>query len=141
MGTGTRFAQRNITMTFVCPNKRYNEISFLVEAVYGVHANYSGTMKIATGVGMATGVGVHLLLDGTNVIYRNPFVYNEMGIDSNGKYPIYHIGGYIPSNYYYDPSEPTLQKFVNLTASLIRLPEPLQAGQIKAAAIFHIRYN
>jgi len=160
MLAGTAFAQRDFTFTFVCPRKRYDSISFLVEPMYGIEPAYPGTMKIASGTGMARGVGVQLFVQAPKTlnsnewsisnlapaIYRSDPLSNDGIGPANGKYPLFHsyVGGasYNDTSYWLINDEaPTIQRTVNFKANLIRLPGQVQPGQIKAAALIHIRYN
>jgi len=161
---GTVLAQREFTFTFVCPRKRYDSISFLVEPRYGIspmNSAYPGTMNIASGTGMAQGVGVQLFVRAPPngyqwhlavfmpVIYRTDPLSNAGGYIASisGKYPLFqsiNSENEILGDQTYslaDDDPPTIQRVVNFRANLIRLPGPLQPGQIKAAALIHIRYN
>jgi len=125
--------EREFSLNLSCPENLYSEISFFVEPMYGKadgdYGNSGGVMKIAQGTGMATGVGVRLRLKshGTgniwrNVVYRTDPPYNTEFREPYGKYR------YIDGRF-------------RFRASLVRLPEPVAVGQIKAAALIHIRYN
>jgi len=158
---GTVLAQRDFTFTFVCPRKRYKSISFLVEPMYGIspmNSTYPGTMNIAPGAGMAQGVGVQLWVrvppdnspfwnnpSWRSVVYRTDPLSNAGGyMSAAGKYPLFlsFVSGNNETSYYLEGDEsPTIQRTVNFQARLIRLPGALQPGQIKAAALIHIRYN
>jgi len=147
---GSKKAQREFTLTFNCPGAGYEYISFFVEPKYGMAAGTygnNGVMKIATGAGMARGVGVKLevchtpyticSVDYEPVVYRTDLTSVEQ---RKGKYflEMFRFSDGIPI----DPrTYPFKQQQVKFRASLIRLPEPLVAGQIKAAALIHIRYN
>jgi len=156
MWAWTKFLEREFSFTFVCPRKAYDSISFLVEPRYGIEPAYPGTMSIAQGGGMAKGVGVHLFVDVSdssspawvNVVYRtNPLSNDGNGAITHGKYRLFasriKYSGLPKDEYYYliNGEEPTIQRTVRFKASLIRLPGPVQPGQIKAAALIHIRYN
>jgi len=137
---------RDFSVTFSCPEDLYKVISFFVEPVYGkADGTYgdAGVMKIAQGVGMAAGVGVRLKYGGENVVYRtNPSYNAEFGSDY-GKYQIFNSfwGAPYPSMPPDDPDFPLKQRVIQFNASLVRLNEPVVAGQIKAAARIHIIYN
>jgi len=161
MAPGTVFSQQNFTFTFVCPRKQYDTISFLVEPVYGIESAYPGTMRIAQGIGMASGVGVQLFLkhlrggwswdDPLNfhpVIYiSDPLSNSDLASHTGypfGKYKLFWSQPNGTGQYSYEiiDGEPsTIQQTVSFKANLIRLPGPLQPGRIKAAALIHIRYN
>jgi len=158
---GTVLAQREFTFTFVCPRKRYDSISFLVEPMYGIEPAYPGTMNIASGTGMAQGVGVQLFVRAPPDSYQwphavfIPVIYRTDPLSNagshlpsiSGKYPLFqsiNSENTILGDQTYsltDDDPPTIQRVVNFRANLIRLPGPLQPGQIKAAALIHIRYN
>jgi len=130
---GNAITTRNFSLNFSCPSG-YQTISFFVEPMHGkADGDYGeqGVMKIAQGAGMATGVGVRLEWRRSswgaqfeNVVYRTNPPYNAQYGDAHGKY---YLG-----------SGGTTYTF---RASLVRLPEPVAPGQIKAAALIHIRYN
>jgi len=131
-GTEVPLSARQFHFTFDCPVSTWQAISFFVEPMHGkADGAYGdmGVMNIAQGTGMAAGIGVRLQLNTVetggwrDVVYRTSPPYNtEYGV----QYGKYRIGN-------------TLQ--VPFRASLIRLPEPVVAGQVKAAALIHVRYN
>jgi len=145
MAPGTTTAQREFTLTFTCPPAGYQNISFFVEPMHGEIAGYGeGVMGIAQGNGMAKGVGVYLEEYGMRQANTwQPVIYRT---DSSpiavfaGKYWLY--SNYAFSYHNIDPlTDPPQQQVVQFRASLIRLNEPVVAGQVKAAALIHIRYN
>jgi len=144
MYTGQEKQAHDFNFTFECPHAGYNFVSFFVESVYGV--NYMGgigNLRLAQGSGMARGVGIRLRIkDGglwKNVVYRPVSMPNsEIGAEG-GNYLLYRQD---PANNVDPLTETALHPHeINFRASLIRLNEPVVAGQIKAAAIIHIRYN
>jgi len=145
VAAGTVKAQREFTLTFTCKDAGYENISFFVEPRYGKAAGAdgnNGVMRIAQGAGMARGVGVKLELmeheGGSRWSGYKPVIYRTDSSPRNqmeGKY-------LLPYSYDRNPiNQPFRQTQVKFRASLIRLPEPLAVGQIKAAALIHIRYN
>jgi len=89
---------------------------------------------------MAKGVAVNLEEYGFAVNQWRPVAYNSYPLLGPG------AGKYLLANFYsqeaIDPlPEPPRQQVVRFRASLIRLNEPVVAGQVKAAALIHIRYN
>jgi len=145
MAPGATTAQREFTLTFTCPPAGYQTISFFVEPMHGEIAGYGdGVMGIAQGNGMAKGVGVYLEEHGIRqantwqpVIYRTDSSPNEV---FSRKYWLYKNYAFFYHNI--DPlTDPPQQQVVQFRASLIRLNEPVVAGQVKAAALIHIRYN
>jgi len=142
MVPGTTTAQREFTVTFTCPYGMYSPVSFFVEPMYGESSQYPGTMNIAAGAGMAQGVGVKLeKFNGYSwgvVVYRTDPLSNTGFAEDSGKYVLQDFGSSLPIN---TIPEPPRQQVIQFRASLIRLNDPVVAGQIKAAALIHIRYN
>jgi len=146
MTPGQGGTPREFQFTFTCPHGAYERISFFVEPKHGTVAQsgYTGVMKIAQGAGMAQGVGVRLEEYGFRssgswlpVIYRADPLSNAGDGVNAGKYPL--VGSRITvDNPLTEPPKPYVLQF---RASLVRLPEPVVGGQIKAAALIHIRYN
>jgi len=154
---GATIAERDFSVTFNCPTHSFFHIGFWVEPMYGMVAGntnaagyynsapYSlGTIKIASGTGMANGIGVQLSLvnnfyDPSNVRVREfQTNYGRLLYGADRLYLISRSVGdrdplNTPQSHY-----PVARQF---KARLIRLDEPLVAGQIKAAILIHIRYN
>jgi len=139
-------SSREFSVTFICPYRTYDSISFFVDPVYGradgVYGD-TGVMKIAQGVGLATGVGVRLEhklnnYSFMNVMYRTNPPYNTEFGANYGKYEIFRTYWYEDQA---DINTPPQNRVVQFRASLVRLPESVTAGQIKSAALIHIRYN
>jgi len=113
---------------------------------------------------MAQGVGVQLHVekplsskawDWDNTSFY-PVAYKMGDMQYNTDIYAYHSGVYSlflslpdsinawkPSEGYHLQSgeDATIERVVNFKANLIRLPGPVQPGQIKALALIHIRYN
>jgi len=148
LAPGATTPPREFTLTFTCPYMAYESISFFVEPMHGVYAPFFGAMNIAQGPGMAKGVGVYLEEYGlyeTNawwpVRYRSDTSPNFGFGAGTGKYLLSTVSR-ANSPFVIDPlPEPPRQQVVQFRASLIRLNEPVVAGQVKAAALIHIRYN
>jgi len=156
---GTQLAVRDFTITFNCPFSSYYNIGFWVEPVYGLIASnnnaagnhgtlpYSlGTMKIASGAGMAEGVGIQLSVISPNGSVRDPPNVIVSPSEQNHMRILYgenHFYNIFPilTHGWTDADAPTWGIQRKFRAKLIRLDGPLTAGQIKAAAIIHIRYN
>jgi len=158
---GATIAERDFTVAFHCPHNDYYLVSFWVEPIYGLVADntnsagsyypapYSlGTMNIASGPGMAKGVGVQLSInslpsmnypDSYSYSYDSDNSYKYRVLYGPGKlYHISHSPRYYPTT---NPGQVVHSRTYYFRARLIRLNEPLVAGQIKAAALIHIRYN
>jgi len=148
LAPGATTPPREFTLTFTCPYATYQTISFFVEPMHGVDVFNAGTMNIAQGPGMAKGVGVYLEEYGLReantwwpVTYRNDTSPNFGFGALTGKYL---LATFSRENSFFDIDplpEPPRQQVVQFRASLIRLNEPVVAGQVKAAALIHIRYN
>jgi len=136
--------QREFTLTFNCPYAPYGRfgISFFVEPMYGLVNNR--IMRIAQGTGMAQGVGIRLrAITYNGSAYEHDVVYREDPLDNTGCRH-FSCGKIVLSEWLWDgQGSPPMsgQLVVSFKASLIRLNEPVVAGQIKAAALIHIRYN
>jgi len=129
-------SQREFTLTFECPYAAYHTIWFYVEPTHGVVDAANGVMGIATGSGMAQGVGVQLLLEDT-VNPSNGYAALQYG--SLNRLPTFTVS--FSDVYVIDAlAIPPRQQVVRLKAALYRLPQSLVPGQVKASALVHIRY-
>jgi len=129
--------QRDFTLTFTCPYAAYNNIWFYVEPTHGVANAADGVMGIASGSGMAQGVGVQLLLEDT-VDSSNGYAALKYGANNRNRLPVFTVGD--DWRFVDALTTPPRQQVVKFKAALYRLNEPLVAGQIKASALIHIRY-
>jgi len=131
--------QREFSLTFTCPYAAYDNIWFYVEPMHGVTNAADGVMGIASGTGMAQGVGVQLLLEDT-VDSSNGYAALKYGPTSLNWLPTFTVSRadiVVPV----DPlAVPSRQQVVKFKAALYRLNEPLVVGQVKASALIHIRY-
>jgi len=142
MTRGTEKPPHEFNFTFDCPRAGYQAVSFFVEMVYPPsYGGFSGVMGIANGDGMAKGVGIRLQIKQFNQWRNVIFIKkeNELLNYDYGRYVLYRLA---PNNYIDPLIETALHPHViSFRASLIRLNESVSAGQIKAAALIHIRYN
>jgi len=132
---GTVLVEQPFTLTFNCPYMAFERIGFRFDPVYGTQSQT--IMNTKPGTGMATGVGIRLKLDMSDV--SDTGTYTTVNYNQNHAIPNFNRPDWPEVS---DAAlTETLSRTIQFKAELLRINGVFAPGRVESALIIVMRYK